>query len=166
MSRAKTPTYKTPFRRRREGKTNYAKRLALVKSGKPRMVVRKTNAGIIVQFIEFNLKGDKTLAMIDGHSLKKGYGWPSKRNYPTAYLAGLIGASKAKEKGVKEFILDAGLQRCSKGSVLFAAVKGAVDAGLKTNYDEEMLSKNKLENVKDEYKTQFEQLKNKFIAKV
>jgi large subunit ribosomal protein L18 len=41
MSR-KLPTYKMPFRRRREGKTNYTKRLKLLLSRKPRLVVRKS----------------------------------------------------------------------------------------------------------------------------
>ena len=35
------------FRRRREGITNYKKRLALVKSGLERVVVRKTNKRIM-----------------------------------------------------------------------------------------------------------------------
>ena len=37
MTRAKGPTYDVSFRRRREGKTRYNKRLAYVKSGLPRM---------------------------------------------------------------------------------------------------------------------------------
>ncbi|MDK2384746.1 MAG: 50S ribosomal protein L18, partial [Candidatus Korarchaeota archaeon] len=37
---ARSARYKVRFRRRREGKTDYKKRLALLKSGLPRMVVR------------------------------------------------------------------------------------------------------------------------------
>ena len=40
------PTYNVSFRRRLEGKTNYQKRLALMKSGKAKLVVRKSNARI------------------------------------------------------------------------------------------------------------------------
>ena len=43
MGKATGPTYTVPFKRRRENLTNYAKRLALLKSMKPRMVVRKSN---------------------------------------------------------------------------------------------------------------------------
>ena len=61
MTKAKGPTYEVPFRRRREKKTNYEKRLALVKGEKPIMVVRRSNRYITVQFVEFNPKGDKTV---------------------------------------------------------------------------------------------------------
>lgn len=164
MARAKTPTYNVPFRRRREKVTDYKKRLALVKSGKPRMVVRKSNRGIKVQFIEFDTKGDKTLASVDGQTLHKKYGWSSRRNVYTAYLAGLLGAKMASGKGVKDFVVDLGLQKASKGSVLFAAVKGAVDAGLKTNYDEEKVPTKKLENVKEIYKKKFEEIKKSIVS--
>jgi len=36
-------TFKVPFRRRKEGKTNYKKRLNMLKSGTPRLVARRTN---------------------------------------------------------------------------------------------------------------------------
>ena len=40
---AKGKRYSVKFRRRREGKTNYKKRLAFVKSDLPRLVVRRSN---------------------------------------------------------------------------------------------------------------------------
>jgi large subunit ribosomal protein L18 len=43
--------YFVPFRRRREGKTDYYQRTRLVVSDVPRMVVRKTNRHIIVQLV-------------------------------------------------------------------------------------------------------------------
>jgi large subunit ribosomal protein L18 len=45
------PRYRVPWRRRREGKTNYYKRLKLIRSGKPRLVVRRTNKYIIAQIV-------------------------------------------------------------------------------------------------------------------
>ncbi|MBN2478197.1 50S ribosomal protein L18 [Candidatus Micrarchaeota archaeon] len=164
MSRAKTPTYKVPFRRRKEGATNYRKRLALVKSGKTRMVVRKTNKGIIVQFVNFDSKGDKTLITVSGETLRKEFKWPSKRNSSTAYLAGLLGGKKAAEKGVKEFVLDLGLHESTKGSVLYAALKGAADSGLSASFDEGMVPMDKLENVKEEYSKLFEEVKKKILS--
>ncbi|MEM4756409.1 MAG: hypothetical protein QW594_04745, partial [Candidatus Woesearchaeota archaeon] len=47
------------FRRRRSGKTNYTKRLGLLKSGKPRLVVRKTNTAFIVQLVKHQPNGDQ-----------------------------------------------------------------------------------------------------------
>ena len=42
------PRYFVPFRRRHEGKTDYYKRMALLSSGTPRMVVWKISWLIIV----------------------------------------------------------------------------------------------------------------------
>jgi len=130
------PTYKVPFRRRREGKTNYRKRLALIKSGKPRIVVRKTLRRIIVQFIKFDPKGDRVIACADSKDLIK-YGWRgSAKNTPAAYLVGYIAAKRALEKGVKEAVLDIGLHRPTRGARIFAALKGALDAGLDVPHGE------------------------------
>ena len=86
------------FRRRREALTDYKRRLALVKSGMDRVVVRKTNKRIIGQIIRFNEKGDVVLSSADSNELRKAYGWPSRRNKSTAYLTGLLLAKKAKVK--------------------------------------------------------------------
>jgi len=59
MTRAKGPSYVVYYRRRREGKTDYAKRLALVKSGKTRMVVRRSNKGLVIQLSISILKETK-----------------------------------------------------------------------------------------------------------
>ena len=69
-----SPTFKMPFRRRREGKTNYKKRLKLLLSKKPRLVVRKSLKYIRAQIVEFDKKGDKTLASAFSRELKK-LGW-------------------------------------------------------------------------------------------
>ena len=134
MAKATGPTYKVAFRRRRENATNYAKRLALVKGGKPRMVVRKTLRGVLVQFFGFSEKGDNVLAAVNSRALR-GYGWAPRCNSPTAYLCGLLAGKLAAGKGVSEFNLDIGMNTPSKGAVVFAAMKGAVDSGLKTAHD-------------------------------
>ncbi len=158
MTKAKGPSYKMYYRRRREGKTNYAKRLALIKSGDTRMVVRKSSNGIVVQFIDFDPKGDKTLLTVDGAQLKKNFKWPSKRNKWTAYLMGFYAGKLAAKKGIKKFVFDMGMHIPSKGSILFAAQKGAKDAGLETNFDDSILPN--LE-VPDAYKKAFEEAKSK-----
>ena len=163
MTRAKGPRYRSPFRRRKEGRTNFAKRLALVKSGKTRMVVRRSNKGIVVQFINFDPKGDRTLLTVSGTHLAKLHGWPSKRNAWTAYLAGLMAGKLALKKGVKEFVFDMGMYVPSKGSVVFAALKGVADAGLSTKLDTAKVPE-KLSNPPEQYKEMFEKLKSKIGA--
>jgi large subunit ribosomal protein L18 len=161
MTKATGPIFRVAFRRRREGKTNFAKRLALVKSGKPRMVVRRSNTGIVVQFIEFDPKGDRTLLTVNGKHLSKQYQWPSKRNVWTAYLTGLMAGKLAQKKGVSDFVLDIGMYTPSKGSILFAALKGAADSGLKTPFDKEKVPESKLANPPEAMKAAFSHAKSK-----
>ena len=138
MPKATGPVYNVPFRRRRDVLTNYSRRLALVKSGRPRMVVRASNRRVAVQFVSFAEKGDVVLAQADSAELK-GFGWSGRRNLPTAYLTGALAAKRAKGKKVAEFVLDIGLSTASKSALPFAAVKGALDAGLKTGFDEKKI---------------------------
>ncbi|MBU0533017.1 50S ribosomal protein L18 [Candidatus Micrarchaeota archaeon] len=164
MTRAKGPKFKLYPRRRREGKTNYVKRLALIKSGKTRMVVRRSNTNIIVQFINFDPQGDKTLITVTGRHLAKQYKWPAKRNVWTAYLVGLMAGKLAQEKGIKDFVFDMGMYVPSKGSLVFAALKGALDSGIKVNCDNEKIPENKLSNPPEKYKTVFDDLKSKIAG--
>lgn len=138
MAKATGPLYSVHFRRRREGKTDYSKRLALLKSGKPRLVVRKTNRFILAQVTSTGEKGDLTITSVSSRDLKK-FGFDGKSNTPSAYLTGLLCAVKAMEKKVSEVVFDAGLHTPSKGSVVFATLKGAVDGGLKANFGEEKM---------------------------
>ncbi len=117
------------FRRRREGTTNYAKRLALVKSGLDRVVVRKTNKRILGQIIKYGEGGDSVRASADSAELAKKYGWPSRRNRPTAYLTGLLLAKKAKNTA--DVVLDIGITTPISGSIPFVFAKGCIDGGMK-----------------------------------
>ncbi len=135
--------YKVAFRRRRSNLTNYAKRLALVKGSVPRMVVRKSSTGVSVQFMEFSQKGDRVVSQVRSGQLKA-YSWAPRCNTPTAYLCGLLAGKLAGKKGVKEFNLDIGMYTPSKGSVVFAALRGAIDSGLLTNYSEEMITEDRI----------------------
>ncbi len=136
---ARGPRYKVPFRRRREGKTNYRKRLKLILSGKPRLVARKTLNHIIAQVVEARVEGDHVLVAAHSSELRK-FGWlASCDNTPAAYLTGLLAGYRALKAGIKEAILDIGLHRPTRGARVFAVLKGAVDAGLKVPYSEEIL---------------------------
>ncbi len=138
MTKATGPLFDVHFRRRRQGRTNYAKRLSLLKSGLPRLVVRKLNKMILVQLIKYSEKGDETISQASSRELEA-FGFVGKRNVPSAYLTGFLAGKKAAAKGVTNFVADFGLHTASKGGILFAAVKGAVDGGIKTSLGEEML---------------------------
>lgn len=137
---ARDSRYSVPYRRRREGKTNYRKRKAMIISGKPRLVVRGTLKNIIAQIVAAKPEGDKVLVSAHSRELLKNYGWKAPRgNLPAAYLTGLLCGLKAKGKGIEEAILDIGLHSPSKGSRVFAALKGVLDAGLNVPHSEEKL---------------------------
>jgi large subunit ribosomal protein L18 len=133
-----SPTYRIHFRRRREGKTNYRKRLKLLLSGKPRLVYRKTLKYIIGQIINFDKKGDVTLVGITSKILRK-HGWKfACDNTPASYLTGYLLGKMALSKGIKEAVLDIGLYTSTKGGRMYAFAKGAIDAGLNVPCSEEM----------------------------
>ena len=136
---ARGPRYRVPFRRRREGKTNYHKRLKLLKSKKPRLVVRKSLNHHIAQIIVYDPKGDRTVVSAHTRELIRDYGWKGHTgNTPSAYLLGLLIGYKAKQAGIEEAILDIGLHPPTRGSSVFAVLKGAVDAGLNVPHSEEI----------------------------
>ncbi|MBU0586138.1 50S ribosomal protein L18 [Candidatus Micrarchaeota archaeon] len=152
-----------PFRRRRQGKTNYAKRLAFVKAGQTRMVVRKSNRGFTIQFVNYDEKGDRTVYSMHSSQLKKVCDFPVKCNTPTAYLAGLYAGAQAKSKGIKNAIADIN-NTASKGAVVFAAVKGAIDAGLEIPFGEEILVAERIDGSHLKLKKEFDEAKEKILA--
>jgi len=135
MKSRKAKTQHVSFRRKREGKTNYKKRLKLLRSGKPRIVIRPSLKSISIQIIEYGSKGDRVLLSARGEELEK-YGWKfSKANLPSAYLTGLLLGKKAEEK-VKEGVVDIGLATLTKGSRIFACIKGIVDTKMNIPHGE------------------------------
>lgn len=123
--------YRVPLKRRRKGLTNYYKRVKLIISGKPRLVVRKTIKHIIAQIAIAKPQGDIIIASAHSKELVKKFKWyGNTNNTPAGYLVGLIIGYKALQKGIKEAILDIGLHRAVKGAIVFAVAKGAMDAGL------------------------------------
>jgi len=131
--------YFVPYRRRREGKTDYYQRTKLVVADAPRMVVRKTNRHIIVQLVTAEMDGDRTLIAANSSELAElGYKG-SLSSTPAAYLTGLLFATKAKKAQYSKAVLDIGLNRATPGARVFAALKGAVDGGLTVPHGEEIL---------------------------
>ena len=131
--------FNVPFRRKRQGRTYYRKRLRMLMSNKSRFVVRSSLKSFQASVIEYNAKGDKVLFTVDSKALVK-LGWKGDNgNIPSAYLIGIIAGKKALEKGIKEAVLDLGFSNSTKGSRLYAALAGAVDAGLKIPFNPEVL---------------------------
>lgn len=126
------------YTRRRNLKTNYAKRLALLKSGKSRVVLRISNLYANIQYVEHNTKGDVIKFALLSKDLKE-YGWTEGfKSVPAVYLAGyLFGKEVLKKKLNKNVILDLGLQNAFKKGRLFACVKGIIDSGLNLPADKE-----------------------------
>lgn len=144
---AKGPRYCVPFRRRKEGKTDYKARKALLLSAKPRLVVRDSLRNMIVQVMVAEVYGDEVIASAHSRQLIKKYGWKApKGNIPAAYLTGFLCGLKAKSKGVKEAILDIGLNSPTKGARVFAVLNGFLDAGVDVPHSEEkLLDKGRIE---------------------
>lgn len=138
ITMATGPRYKVPFRRRREGRTDYRHRMALLRGDLPRAVVRKSNRNITVQLVTYDDKGDKVLASAVSTELAD-MGWSrSGKSTPGAYLTGLLAGKRAAEKGIEEAVLDIGLREPSKGALVFAALKGMVDAGVEIPHSDSM----------------------------
>jgi len=134
------PRYHLKPRRRREGKTDYRMRLALLKSGKPRIVVRRSLNNIRVQVINYSEQGDIVVASAMGSDLVKSYQWKhSMKTTSAAYLTGLLAGKRAIEAGITEGVLDIGRQVPTKGSKVFAVLQGVLDAGIDVPHSSEKL---------------------------
>ncbi|MBR9682334.1 MAG: 50S ribosomal protein L18 [Candidatus Aenigmarchaeota archaeon] len=131
--------FKIFHRRRRQKKTDASTRLNLLRSGKIRVVLRRTLTGMSIQFVDYKVDGDVTKVSAVAADLKK-FGWKAHTgNIPSAYLIGLVAGLRAKSVGIEEAILDVGLQTSTKASRLYAALKGLIDAGINIPHSEEIL---------------------------
>ncbi len=165
------PRYKVPFRRRREGKTNYHVRYKLILSKKPRVVVRKSNASTTLQLVVAEQMGDKTLLTVNSKELKNfGYTF-STGNLPAAYLTGLLFGKKMLALGKSEGIADIGLHASTRGNRIYAAIKGVVDAGVNVPHSPEIFPDDERirgEHIKNytgaDIVAQFEQAREKILG--
>ncbi len=133
---ADSSNYHVPFRRRRDQKTDYDQRLDLLKSGKPRAVVRLSNNHTRVHIAEYSQKGDENRVQTVSGDLEE-YGWDGHSgNIPAAYLTGYLAGMKAD---ISEAVLDVGLKNVKKGGRIFAAVQGLRDAGVEVPVGEDMV---------------------------
>ena len=133
---------KTIKRRRKENKTDYLKRLKLLKSKSPRIIFRKTNKYVIAQYIISKEAQDKIIMGITSKDLIK-YGWPkefigSLKSIPASYLTGFLIGKQIKEKKLENPIPDFGMIRNLHKSKIYAFLKGIIDAGIKIKFKEEI----------------------------
>ncbi len=133
-------------RRRQEYKTDYHARLRLLKSGKPRIVFRKTNRYVIGQYVQSKAAQDAVAMQANSCELLK-LGWPkasagSLKSLPACYLTGLLLGKRIKERyGQQESILDLGILRNAAGSRIYAFVQGVKEGGVLIKVDETFFPK-------------------------
>tara|TARA_Y100000310_G_scaffold122529_1_gene121232 strand:- start:3536 stop:4123 length:588 start_codon:yes stop_codon:yes gene_type:complete len=152
-------------KRRLENKTNYTKRLILLKGDYLRLVIRKSNKYITLQIVESENAKDKVLYSVNSRELLK-HGWPedktgSLKSLAAGYLSGLLLGKKAKELK-KPVILDSGLIPNTKGSRVYSAVKGFADSGIEIKYDKKVIPSE--ERIKNNYEF-FEKVQNSLGVK-
>lgn len=158
------PRYHVKFRRRRENRTDYRKRLALLKSGEPRAIVRKTLKNTIIQIAIYDEVGDRIVASANSVELKK-LGWTfSTKSVPAAYLTGYLAGKRAMKKNYESAVLDIGMQRPTKGGRIFAALKGMLDAGMDIPHSDEILPDDERlsgRHISEEIASKIEELKSR-----
>lgn len=141
---------KTIKRRRKENKTDYLKRLKLLKSGSPRIVFRRTNKYILAQYVTSRQAQDKVEIVVNSKELR-GYGWPkesmgSLKSIPASYLTGLLIGKKIIKQKLKTPIIDSGMLRIIHKTRFYAFLKGLIDSGIEIKCKEETFpSKDKIE---------------------
>jgi large subunit ribosomal protein L18 len=130
--------YVVTFRRKREGRTDYRKRLTLLRSRTARIVVRKSLKHILLQIVSYTPKGDEVRLSVHSRELAK-HGWKAGTdNLSAAYLSGILLAHKAKQHKITRAIADLGMYTSVKGNRLYAALKGAIDGGLDVPMDQKI----------------------------
>ncbi len=150
------------FRRRREGKTDYKKRKELLKSGKPRVIFRKSNRYITSQYVLSTEAQDKVILGFDSRELLK-YGWPknkkgSLKSLPASYLSGYLLGKKILKENLENPIVDFGIIRMLHKTAPFAFLKGLVDSGIDIKTKEETFPSE--EKIKGLIKEDFDKIKS------
>ena len=158
------PKYRVPFRRRREGKTNYHRRLRLIISHRNRLVVRASSQHVTVMVVKSLVDGDQMLAQSHSSQLLKEYSWVyHSGNLPSAYLTGYLCGMRAKKAGIEDAILDVGI--LVHDNRVKAAFKGFVDAGVAIPHDDAWFSEHMETRMKGEHIQNYAKVLSKDDAK-
>ena len=163
---------KVQKRRRREFKTDYLKRIKLLKSETPRVVFRKTNKFLIAQYVTSSEAQDKVEFGISSKGLKD-FGWPAEfegslKSIPASYLLGLLAGKEIISKKLATPIVDFGMTRVLAKNKAFGFLKGLIDAGVEIecpekNFPEEERIKGT--NLKKDFSKTLEGIKSKIEKK-
>ncbi|MBU0958710.1 MAG: 50S ribosomal protein L18 [Nanoarchaeota archaeon] len=159
---------KTIKRRRRENKTDYAKRLKFLKSDSPRIVFRKTNKYVLAQYITTNQSQDKIEFSVNSKDLLK-FGWPKDatsglKSLPASYLIGLLMGTKIIDKKQSP-ILDLGMYRIIQKGKMYGFLKGLFDSGIKISYKKDVLpEESRIRGDHLKKKIPFDEIKSKIMG--
>jgi len=152
------------MRRRRQNITDYRSRKALIVGDLPRVIVRKSNRHVRIQIANYTEGGDSIVASAYSKELVD-LGWEGNcDNTPGAYLTGFMAGKRCKDAGIEEAVLDIGRHVPAKGSVIFAALKGLLDAGVSIPHDDKVLpDENRIagKHLSDKIQTKFGEVKSK-----
>ncbi len=159
---------KTLKRRRKEAKTDYAKRIKLLKSKTPRIVFRKTNKYVLAQYVTSKEAQDKVILNVNSKELMK-YNWPeefkgSLKSIPASYLTGFLIGKKIIKNKLETPIIDFGMLKVLHKTRVYGFLKGIIDAEIKIKYDEKVFpeeEKIKGKNMKKDFSKTFETIKLK-----
>ena len=157
---------RTQKRRRKENRTDYLKRLKLLKGETPRLVFRKTNKYIISEYIVSKEAQDSVVMGMDSRKLIE-YGWPktaqgSLKSITASYLTGYLTGKTILKQKLEEPILDAGMNRVLHKNKIYAFIKGLIDSGIKINCKKEFFPEE--ERIKGDHlknKIPFTEIKSK-----
>jgi large subunit ribosomal protein L18 len=157
---------KTQRKRRNERKTDYLKRIKLLKSEKPRVVFRKTNKYFLVQYVISDEAKDKIIFGITSKELLR-QGWPqdfkgSLKSISAAYLTGYLFGKQIQKKKLEQPIMDFGMIRVLHKTKIFGFLKGMIDSGIKIDCKKEAFpEKERIEgkNMKQDFSQQFNKIK-------
>ena len=155
---------KTIKRRRRENKTDYHKRLKLLKGGKPRLVIRKTNKYFLAQYVLSKEAQDKIEFGISSKILLK-HGWPTEsglNSIPAAYLLGYFIGNKIIKEKLEKPVVDFGMIKTIHKNKLYGFLKGIIDSGLEISCKEEAFpEQDRIEGKHLKNKINFSEIKSK-----
>ena len=163
---------RTIRRRRKEFKTNYGKRVKLLKGGKPRLVFRYSNSKILVQYTTSYEAQDKVMFGFDSRKLLE-FGWPkemigSLRSMSASYLMGFFIGNEIKNKKLEVPIVDFGMTRIIYKNNVFGFLKGLIDSGINIECKKEAFPKEDRivgKHMKKDFSSEFEKIKNNINKK-
>ncbi len=161
---------KTIKRRRKENKTDYLKRIRLLRSETPRIVLRRTNKHFIAHYTTSESAQDKIVfGMTSKELLKYGLSESAKgslKSISTAYLFGVLIGKQILDKKLTTPIVDLGMMKTLHKSKPYAFLKGLIEAGLEINCKEEAFPSE--ERIRGEHlknKINVEEIKLKILGK-